>query len=183
MTTNSVATTTIRLVSLLAVLGLGTGCMSFSDRSFRPVTEEITRQAPQLQLRKEFALSLGATLINTLDVLTIGSSFDFSDVDKVQLAVYEIPSDADLSEVDVEQSLRARDHTLTWETVVKVKEPHERTWVLIGIDERRQTIKAVSILSMEQGELVLLHVDGELEKMIEFAFDPVRGERGGFTFS
>ena len=165
------------------VVGMTTGCMSFSDRDFAPVTAEIARQAPHLQLRKEFAVSIGSALLNTLDVLAVGSEFDFSDVDKVQVAVYEIPFDSDLSEIDVEDSLRARDRSLTWETVVKVKETYERTWVLVAINEQRQSIEAVSVLNMEQGELVLIHVDGELENMIEFAFDPVRGERGAFTFS
>jgi len=169
-------------VAVMAI-GLSTGCMSFSDRDFSPVTSEIARQAPQLQMRKEFAISIGSALINTVDLLAFRSDFDFSDVDKVQVAVYEIPFDSDLSKVDVEDSLRARDRSLTWETVVKVKKSWERTWVLVGINEQRQSIEAVSVLNMEQGEMVLIHVDGELEHMIEFAFDPVRGERGAFTLS
>jgi hypothetical protein len=171
-------------LALLALMlaGLSTGCMSFSDRAFRPVTDEIVRQAPQLQLRKEFAVSIGSALINTVNLLAVGSELNFSEVDKVQVAVYEIPYNSDLSRVDVEDSLRARDRSLTWETVVKVKETYERTWVLVGINEQRQSIEAVSVLNMEQGELVLIHVDGELQEMIEFAFEPVRGKRGGFTF-
>jgi hypothetical protein len=164
-------------------IGLTNGCMSFSDRGFAPVTDAIARQAPGLQLRKEFAVSIGSALINTLDLITVGSEFDFSKVDKVQVAVYEIALDSDLSGIDVEDSLRARDRTLTWETVVKVKETSERTWVLIGINEQFQSIEAVSVFSMEQGELVLIHVDGELQQMIEFAFDPVRGDPGSFSFS
>lgn len=167
-------------LALMAV-GLCSGCMSFSDRAFRPVTDEIVRQSPGLELRKEFAVSIGSALINTVDLLAVRSDLDFSEVDKVQVAVYEIPFSSDLSRIDVEDSLRARDRSLTWETVVKVRETFQRTWVLIGINEKRQSIEAVSVLNMEQDELVLIHVDGELEKMIEFAFEPVRGERGAFT--
>jgi hypothetical protein len=164
-------------------IALTNGCMSFSDRGFAPVTDEIARQAPGVQLRKEFAVSIGPALINAVDLITVGSEFDFSKVDKVQVAVYEIAFDSDLSGIDVEDSLRARDRSLTWETVVKVRETFERTWVLIGINEQFQRIEAVSVFSMEQGGLVLIHVDGELEEMIEFAFDPVRGNPGGFSFS
>ena len=120
------------LIPTTLLIGLSTGCMSFSDRGFRPVTEDMARQAPQLEMRKEFAISIGSALINT---------------------------------------------------VVRAKESFERTWVLVGIDEHRQTIEAVSVLNLEQGELVPVHVDGELQEMIEFAFDPVRGERGAFSFS
>lgn len=120
-------------------------------------------------------------MLNTLDVFTVGSRFDFSDVDKVQVAVYGIPRTANLSQLDLERALRARDPTLTWETVVKIRKQRERTWVLVGVDEGRNSIEAVSVMVVEQGELVLINVDGELREMLEFAFEPVRGKRGAFS--
>ena len=171
-----IKSTVIRSLLAALLLASGTGCLSFSDRGFMPVTREISRQAPQLELRKEFALSIGAGLINTIDLLAVGSEFDFSDVDKVQLAVYEIPYEVEFPELDVAVSLGARDPSLSWEIVVQAREEGERTWVLMGIDQRRQTVEAVSIMVMQQGELVLIHVDGELQEMIEFAFRPARGK-------
>jgi hypothetical protein len=171
--------------SLLATVLLvsGTGCLSFSDRGFRPVTREISRQAPQMELRKEFAVSIGAGIINTLDLLAVGSEFDFSEVDKVQVAVYEIPHEVEFPEFDVAESLGARDPSLSWEIVVQARDEEERTWVLMGIDHQRQTVEAVSIMVLQRGELVLIHVDGGLQEMIEFAFRPARDRRGGINFS
>lgn len=172
-----------RSLALLLGLVLMTGCMSFSDRSFRPVKRDIAAQLPQLSLKKEFAMSIGSTMFNAIDFITIGSELDFSSIDKVQIAVYEAGNVNDLSELDVEQSLMARDPSLNWQTVVKVREFDEFTWVLMGLDQTGTRIEAVSILVMEQTELVLINVNGELEEMIEFAFDPVSGERGSVNFS
>ena len=59
-------TTRFRLPGIAGLLVvLSTGCMSFSDRGFDPVTEEIGRQAPQVHLRKEFAVSIGFLLKTT----------------------------------------------------------------------------------------------------------------------
>jgi len=171
------------LTVLLSTVMLATGCMSFSDRSFQPVTRDIRAQVPGLEMRREFALSVGAMMMNTVDLLVLDNSFDFSAVDKVQIAVYEVAYSVALSNLDVEKSLQARNPGLTWETVVRVREERENTWVLVGIDESRGSIESVSIMVMERNELVLIHVDGDLTEMIELAFDPVRGKPGAFHFS
>ncbi|MCB1670181.1 MAG: hypothetical protein R3F41_16040 [Gammaproteobacteria bacterium] len=171
-----------RIGLLGLVLTTVTGCVSFSDRHFDPVTRELSRQAPELEMRKEFAISIGSTLINTVDLLAVGSELDFSSLDKVQVAIYRIPLDADLQHVDVTSSLAELNRSLTWDTVVRVRDPGEQTWVLMGMDERRQTIRAVSLMVVQQGELVLVHVDGEMEQMIDFALRPAR-ERQGLSHS
>ena len=169
-----------KLLLLSLAIVLLNSCMSFSDRSFNPVKREIRSQIPDLDLEKEFAVSIGPAMFNAFDAITVGSDFDFSSIDKVQIAVYEVDYSADLRELDVEKSLMARDPRLNWQTVVKVKKQGEFTWVVIGIDEGKNSIEAVSILVMEQNELVLINVNGELEEMIEFAFTPVQGHKGVF---
>ena len=176
-------TSRLRAVLLILLLFFVTGCMSFSDRSFRPVKREISAQIPGLNLRKEFAVSIGSAMFNTIDAITIGSEFDFSSIDKVQVAVYEVAYSVDLTGLDVERSLMARDPALSWQTVVKVRKEGEYTWIAVGINEKKASIEAVSVLAMEQGELVLINVNGELEEMIEFAFNPVKGKRGAVNFS
>ena len=176
-----ISTRQITQALLVVTLGFTTGCMSLSDRSFTPVMQEIATQLPELEMRKEFAMSIGSAMFNAIDVIAIGSEFDFSAVDKMQIAVYEVAYGADLSELDVEKSLMARDPTLSWQTVVKVREEDESTWVMVAVNETRNTIEAVSIMVLEQGELVLINVTGELQDMIEFALNPARkagGERG-----
>jgi len=169
------------LLSLLLLLV--NGCMSFSDRSFRPVIREISAQIPNLNLRKEFALSIGSVMFNVIDAITVGSDFDFSSIDKVQIAVYEVGFSADLRKLNVEKALMARDPSLSWQTVIKIREEREYTWIVMGINENRASIEAVSILVMGQGELVLINLNGDLEKIIEFAFEPVKGKKGVIKFS
>lgn len=173
----------IKSLTLLLGLILMTGCMSFSDRSFRPVKRDIAAQLPELTLKKEFAVSIGSAMFNTIDFIAVGSDFDFSSIDKVQIAVYDADNIADLSNLNVEQSLMARNPELDWHTVVKVRDLDEFTWVLMGLDQTGTRIEAVSILVMEHTEMVLINVNGELQEMIEFAFEPVSGERGSVNFS
>jgi hypothetical protein len=173
----------LKLMALFLMLIFTTGCVSFSDRSFRPVKRDIAAQLPELTLKKEFAMSMGSAMFNTIDFITIGSDFDFSSIDKVQIAVYEMKNTSDLRSLDVERSLMARNPDLNWQTVVKVRELDEYTWVMMGLNSDGNRIEALSILVMEQDELVLINVNGELEKMIEFAFEPIQGERGSVNFS
>ena len=176
-------TSRLKIVVLSLILLLISSCMSFSDRSFKPVKREIVAQLPGLDLRKEFAISIGPVMFNTIDAISIGSEFDFSSIHKVQVAVYEVAYTADLSGLDVERSLMARDPGLSWQTVVKVREDSQYTWIAVGINENKASIEAVSVLSMERGELVLINVNGDLEEMIEFAFNSVKGKRGAVNFS
>jgi len=59
---------------------------------------------------------------------------------------------------------------------VKAREDRQFTWVALGINENKASIEAVSVLSMEQDELALINVNDDLEEMIEFAFNPVKGD-------
>ena len=51
-----------KLLILLGLVGLSS-CMSFSDRSMRPVRDSIARQLPEIRLEKEFAVSLGSGML------------------------------------------------------------------------------------------------------------------------
>lgn len=181
--TSKMITKTIIAGLFLAQTATMTACMSFSDRSFRPVKNEISKQYPELKLEKDFAVSVGATMFNTIDLFAFGSEFDFSSIDKVQVAVYSVSHVTDLSNLNIEQSLMARDRKLNWQTVAKVREAGQFTWVLVGVNEGRQSIDGVTILVLERNELVMINVRGDLKEMIEFAMKPVKGERGAVRIS
>ena len=163
---------------LVGGLILLNGCMTFSDRGFAPVRAELSRQLPELELNKEFAISIGSAMFHSLDLIAIGSDIDFSDFDKVRVAVYNISFERTVETTGIERSLAAIDPSLTWDTVVNVRERNERTWVLVGYNEDRRDVEKVSVMVLEQDELVLIHVDGDMEEIIQFAFEPVRGRRG-----
>ena len=123
-------------VIILAGLLILTSCMSFSDKSLRPVRDSITQQMPEIRLEKEFTVSFGGNLI---DVLTLNGA-DVSDMDYVQVAVYKVSAgqhDLDFDDLNFEASLLVKDGDLYWETIVRVRDEGEQVWVLVGMDSER----------------------------------------------
>lgn len=167
-----------KLVLSLLVIQL-TACMSFNDRSFRGTRNSIVAQLPEITLEKEFAVSIGNGLLNFLNVVTL-DKIDISDLDHVQVAVYNVDSGAtevNFNNLDFAETLQSRGKNLHWETIVKVREEGEQVWVLVGMDLQRNSLNAVSVFVLEQDELVLINVDGDLNRMIEFALQPASGHR------
>ena len=46
-------------------------CMSFSDKPFRSTRNSIEQQVPNIRLEKEFAISLGNSMLSFLDVVNL----------------------------------------------------------------------------------------------------------------
>lgn len=154
-------------------------CMSFSDRSFRATRNAIEEQVPDIRLEKEFAISIGNSMLGFLDVLTLNEA-DISELDHVQVAVYNVESggqDIDFNEIDFSGTLRSRGENLHWETIVKVRKEGEQIWVLVGMDLSRNSLDAVSVFVLENNELVMINVDGDFDHMIEFALQPASDSR------
>ena len=170
----------IRLPAVMLVSLLITGCFSTSDRAFRPVTHSINAQLPELQLTRVFSLSIGRSALALVDVVASTGEFDFSDLDKVQIAVYEtgFANEVSLSNFNVEAALVSRDKSLNWQTIVKVRDVGEHVWIVAGINESKGRVDAISIVALENSELVLVNVDGDLLRMLEFALEPVQGRKG-----
>lgn len=166
----------ILLVIMLTQLA---ACISFSDRPFRSTRNSIEQQVPNISLEKEFAISLGNSMLSFLDVVSLNES-DASDLDHVQVAVYNVESggqEIDFDEVDFSDTLRSRGKNLHWETIVRVREEGEQVWVLVGMDLERNSLDAVSVFVLGNSELVMINVDGDLDSMIEFALQPASGSR------
>lgn len=166
----------ILLVILLTQLA---ACMSFSDKPFRSSRNSIERQVPDIKLEKEFALSLGNSMLNFLDVVSLNEA-DISELDHVQVAVYNVESagqEIDFNDIDFSDTLRSRGENLHWETIVKVRKDTEQVWVLVGMDLARNSLDAVSVFVLENSELVMINVDGDFDQMIEFALQPAADSR------
>ena len=164
------------LVILLTQLA---ACMSFSDRSFRSTRNAIEEQVPNIRLDKEFAISLGNSMLSFLDVISLNEA-DISELDHVQVAVYNVASGGqtiDFNDIDFSDTLRSRGKNLHWETIVKVREEGEQVWVLVGMDLSRNSLDAVSVFVLENSELVMINVDGDFDRMIEFALQPASDSR------
>ena len=85
MKNNKYMATCARLTTVLLVI-FTTGCMSFSDRHFRPVKDSLAQQMPDIRLDKEMAFSASSGLINLIDILG-GNEVDLDDLNRVRIAV------------------------------------------------------------------------------------------------
>ena len=171
---------------IIVLLGsIATGCMSFSDRSMRPVRNSISQQMPEIRLEKEMAVALGGGMFDFLDIITLNEA-DLSEVDHLQVAVYQVyphGDDANFTDDIFHQSLMAKDASLTWERIVRVRDGGEHVWVFVGMDIERQALEAVSVFVVESEELVLINMDGDLNELLEHAFEPAGGHPGAFSSS
>jgi hypothetical protein len=165
---------------MISALCLLTSCMSFSDKPLRPVRNSIDQQLPEISLEKEMGISIGGGIFNFLDIITFNEA-DLSEIDSVQVGVYQIHprgGNVEFTDAVFEKALLAKDASLTWDRIVRVRDGGEQVWVFVGMDLERNSLEAVSVFVLEQDELVLINVDGDLSEMLEYAMEPARGHRG-----
>ena len=65
-------------------------------------------------------------------------------------------------------------------SLVKVREEDESVWVYVGMNMEKQSLDAVAVFVLERDELVMMNVDGDLQELIRFAFEPAQGRRGAY---
>jgi hypothetical protein len=66
-------------------------CMPISDKPSRSARNSIEQQVPNIRLEKEFAISLGNSMLSFLDVVNLIEA-DISELDYVQVAIYNVES-------------------------------------------------------------------------------------------
>ena len=79
---------------------------------------------PEIRLEKEMAVAVGGGVFNFLDVIN-SDDVELSTVDHLQVAVYKVYPrgvEVNFSDEMFQESLLAKDPTLTWERIVKVRE-------------------------------------------------------------
>ncbi len=166
------------LLSLVCFLS-AVGCVSFSDRAMRPVAKSIQEQSPHIHLEKEFGMSIGDGMFNLIELGTAGSD-SLADMNHVRVAVYKVAGSGqqvDFDAINLKQTLKAENSRLHWEIIVRVRKPEEQVWVLVGMDLQSQTLSEVAVFKIDQNELVLINVDGELDNLLRFAMQPAREHR------
>jgi hypothetical protein len=164
---------------MLCSLVLLAGCMSFSDRSLRPLQQSLIEQLPYITLENKLAIQLGSGMLNMLDVVTLNDA-NLSVIDHVQLAVYQVHGQAgtvDFSDDVFAQSLRDSNAELDWDRIVRVRDNNEQVWIYAGMNLRRESLEALSVFIWEQDELVLINLDGDLDSLLQYAMASARGDR------
>lgn len=155
------------------------GCMSFSDRPMRPIRNAILEQNPKISLEKEIAISIGAGMFNFLDAVNF-DDVNLSEIDSVQMAVYKVygqEADKNFTRQTFQDALLEKDGSLHWEQIVRVRDDGENVWVFAGMDLAGNNLEAISVFVMEHDELVLISVDGDIDKMMRYALESAHGRR------
>lgn len=155
------------------------GCMSFSDRPMRPIRNAILAQNPDITLEKEVAINIGAGMFNFLDAINL-EGVNLSEIDSVQMAVYKVHGRQAVNNFSSQifaAALLEKDAGLYWEQIVRVRDNGENVWVFAGMDLKGNTLDAISVFVMEQDELVLISVGGDIDKMMRYALETSRGRR------
>ncbi len=162
----------MKRVSLIVLpMLLMTSCMSFSDRPMRPVRNALLEQMPQITLEKEVAINLGGGLFNVLDAVTFNDA-NLSEIDNVEVVVYSPKGDleaVDFNGLSFKEALLDKNADLQWERIVRVRDEGEQVWVFAGMNIKKNALEAISVFVIEANEIVLVNVNGDMNKMMEYA--------------
>jgi len=172
----------MRLSSLMMLATLSllfTGCMSFNDDYFDPVTDSMRAQVPEVTLEREMALDFGSGFFNIID-LAGGSDVDVSDMENLRIAIYKViphGESLDFSDAVFGEALRSQGRKLEWERIVRVRDDGEQLWVFAGMDLRAEMLDALCVFILDREELVLINMEGDIQQMLRYALET--GNRAG----
>lgn len=172
---------TTKAAALVLTILLFTSCMSFNDDYFDPVARSLGSRMPEISLEREMAMDLSSGFFDIIDLASAGVA-DVSELDKLRIAVYKvIPRQGfvDFPDEVFSAALRSQGTGLEWERIVRVREQGEQVWVFAGLDVHAQMLDAVCVFVLDQNELVLINMEGELEHLLEAALQS--GKRETYT--
>lgn len=155
----------------LAMILLTTGCMSFNDDHFDGVEASLRAQMPDIHLEKEMAIGFGSGIFDLVD-LADTSPANLSEIDHLRIAVYQVTAlrgQKVFADAVFDRALREQGADLEWERIVRVRDDDEQVWVFAGLNTRQQILEAISVFVLDQNELVMMNLDGDLSELIDYA--------------
>lgn len=159
-----------KLSVLLCCLSLS-ACVSFNDDHFDSVEDSLRGQMPDISLEKEMAIGLGSGLFNLVELID-DSDVDLSRINHVKVAIYQVsprPGQERFNDAVFNAALHSQNARLSWERIVRVRQEDEQVWIFAGLNERRQILEALTVFVLEESELVLINMDGDLGELIDYA--------------
>jgi hypothetical protein len=164
-----------KLLALVAVTMLFSGCFSLSARELAEVRRELENQMPEARFEKEIELSLGRMTMGTVKwlCLVIPDAREarkyLKDISGVSVAVYEVESLPPLNEVELPKRLKRLLEDKGWDVLIKAREEDQIVWILY--QERRSSIRNLYVLALEPDELVLMSLRGRLDRLFAQALE------------
>ncbi|MFQ5629473.1 MAG: DUF4252 domain-containing protein [bacterium] len=149
------------------------GCLWVPE--FSSIVAEIQKQVPEARFKKSIQLNLGpASLGFARAVLGLASDHDndvleaksyLEEVQSVKIAVYETYNLRSAKKIRMPAYLEKMIARNKWQTVVKVQE--DREYVMAVYKMHRRSITEMFVLALNTDELVLVQVEGRLDKLFE----------------
>jgi len=168
MTTHPI-TTVLLAAALLAALPLA-GCRDAPSAA--GLEWEIERQIPSLRLERESHVRLGRfTLALARKILRLASDDDEEDLRivrhlrRVDVATYRVVSMPETGELDLPYRFERRLAEKGWETMVRLREDDEQSWVLYRADEEG-AIRNLYVVAFDEHELIVVDLAGRLDRLI-----------------
>lgn len=156
-----------------AIAFLLTGCLWTPE--FSGIVAEINKQVPEARFKKNIQLNLGpASLGFARAVLGLASGQDrdvreaksyLEEVSSIKLAIYETNNLHSAKKIKLPSYLERMIQRNNWQTVVKVQEDHE--FVMAVYKQHRQSITEMFVLALSSDELILVQVEGRLDRLFE----------------
>ncbi len=135
---------------------------------------EIERQMPGIHLERESHLRLGRFTFGVLKRVALWAMDDdeeereiVTNIRRVELATYRVrglPAGGELEAPRFERRLAAAG----WETVVRVREDDERTWVFYRADDSG-AIRNLYVVALDRDELAVIDLEGRLDRVFAAA--------------
>lgn len=164
-----------KLLALVAVMTLFSGCFSLSARELAEVRRELETQMPDARFEKEVELSIGRMAMGTMKCLclVIPDTRDarkyLKDISGVSVAVYDVESLPPLNEVNLPKRLRRLLERKGWDVLIRAREEDQIVWILY--QEHRRSIRNLYVLALEPDELVLVRLRGRLDRLFAQALE------------
>ena len=165
-----------RLGVITLAVGLSvllSGCLWVPE--FSGIVVEIQKQVPEARFKKSIQLNLGpASLGFARAVLGLASDHDrdvleaksyLEEVRSLKLAIYEQTKLHSEKKIKLPTYLEKLIERNKWQTVVKAQEDKELVIALYKL--HRRSITEMFVLALNTDELVLVQVEGRLDKLFE----------------
>ena len=172
----------IILISLLGACFLP-GCV-FISSDFRHTKNLILDEIGPVDVDTEVQIQIGPGIISMGSfIVSFTDARDealkyLRDIRNVQVGVYHL-QDVDRSRpIKIPDKIADKLARKGYEPMVKVKERGSAVWVMTKM--RRDRLQSLYVISLERGELVLVEVEGRLDRLIEKAIREHGFHKGEF---
>lgn len=159
------------IITPVLLVTLSSGCLWAPELD--RVRQEIENQIPGARFHREFAISLGPISLGIMKTVAKFAPVDdeariyLKEIRKMRVAIYEVenvPSDVNL---EIPERLQRLVSSEGWEIAAKLRDDGEAVWVLYRSEEG--AIEEMYVIVMGRDELVLVRVEGKLDRLFEKA--------------